>query len=130
MANGHVARPPATQKIRNPFANVNAFSNSIRGKMLSHLILLPATLLLNSVPSLSSNVEIFTVVMQLRSNVVADSDDLLSAMLETTEDYMDEYFAAYCEIESRANCFSFAGLGVDSLGIHEMAGSYVTTLNF
>jgi hypothetical protein len=98
--------------------------------MLARVIFPLAIVLLNSVQSLAASVELETVVMQLRSKVNTDSDELLSKMLEFTAGYMDDYFGAYYINTQPENYFSYAGLDVNSFGIHGVTGSFITTLEF
>jgi len=98
--------------------------------MLSRIIFPLAIVLLNSVQSLAASVELDTVVMQLRSKVDADNDELLSKMLEFTAGYMDDYFGAYYINTQPENYFSYTGLDVNSFGIHGVTGSFITTLEF
>jgi hypothetical protein len=98
--------------------------------MLSRIIFPLAIVLLNSVQSFAASVKLDTVVMQLRSKVDADNDELLAKMLEFTAGYMDDYFGAYYINTQPENYFSYTGLEVNSFGIHGVTGSFITTLEF
>ena len=98
--------------------------------MIGRLVAL-SLMLLNAVQSKNippGSVELDTVVMQLRSRVNSDNDELLSRVLDYTAGYMDEYFGAYYANSQSGNYFSYTGLEINSYGIHGVTGSFITTL--
>jgi hypothetical protein len=75
----------------------------------------------------AATVEIGRILIQLRSRVGTDNSALLSDMLSKTTGYLDDYFGAYY---SNTDYFSHTVLATNSLGVHGVLGSYITTLEF
>jgi hypothetical protein len=93
-------------------------------------ILSLALLLLCSTTTLASNVELDTIVMQLRSKRDTDNSQLLEKMLAITTKYLDDYFGAYYASTEPRDYFGAADLEVNSFGVHGVTGSFITTLEF
>ena len=94
-------------------------------KVLSCLVLLATSRAVSAV-----NVELPTLIMQLRSTIDTSNSQLLSEMLTLTTQYLDSYFGAYYSNVQPVDYFSHTALSVNSFGIHGVEGSYITTLEF
>jgi hypothetical protein len=86
-------------------------------------------LILVSVIKAANDIGLERIIMQLRSQVDADSSELHSNIKRLTTSYLNDYFGAYYSTNYELNGFFLeVTLSIASLGIHGVEGSFITTL--
>jgi hypothetical protein len=80
--------------------------------------------------TISVELSLGSIVMQLRSEVDSDSVKLNRKMQSITSNYLNEYFYAYYKSTEPGfiDYFSHIDLSTKSFGVHGVEGSFITTL--
>jgi hypothetical protein len=91
--------------------------------MLNALVLVSLTVVS------AKQMELERIIMQLRSKVDSNRNEINSNIQDLTTQYLDDYFQAYyTQNQNKEGYFLETELTVTSLGVHGVDGSYITTL--